>query len=117
MPSTMKFWMTLASVCLMSVACAEGSPAAPPMPIEPPAPEMEPTCGNAMPDVGEQCDCPKAVSGLCRVEGMDCTAVGRGPGVLLCNSDTCTFDFGMCQDSTPATGGTGAVTGTGGTGR
>lgn len=114
----MKFWMMLASLGVMVGACAEGSPAAPVTVIEPPPPEMEPPCGNAKPDPGEQCDCPKTVTTQCRVQGMDCTAVGRGPGVLLCNAaPLCTFDFSMCQDSTPATGGTGAVTGTGGTGR
>ena len=121
MRSTMKYWKTLACASALSLlgACAEGSPSEPPTYIEPPVPPMEDPCGNGVFDPGvEECDCPASVSTVCPVMDMDCTAVGRGPGVLLCNAaPQCTFNYTMCQDSTPATGGTGAVTGTGGTGR
>jgi hypothetical protein len=57
---------------------------------------------------------------------MNCMAVNRGSGTLLCNAKpACTFNFSMCAINTPAPGGgagTGAMPGdmmrgSGGSGR
>ena len=118
MCSMMKFWTTLACLCVLG--CAEGSPSQPVSQIEPPL-EIEPAkCGNGVVDVmaGEQCDCGGMVSTQCRVMDKTCNDVGRGGGILLCNAaPKCTFDFSMCAISTPPSGGTGATMGAGGTGR
>jgi hypothetical protein len=99
--------------CLSVLACAEGSPSQPTMQIEPPLEMAPPTCGNGKVDVAamEQCDCGSMVSTQCQVMEMDCMAVNRGPGVLLCNAaPACTFNFSMCAISTPASnGGSGAT--------
>lgn len=118
----------MAVVCLGIAACAEGSPSQPAMDIPPPAVVMPDLCGNGKVDVNglkkEDCDCGPTATGLCMVPGMDCSAVGRGTGALLCNpKPMCTFDYSMCSVKTGSTGGMGAVTGagnkagTGGTGR
>jgi hypothetical protein len=78
----------------------------------------------------EQCDCGPDVTTQCQVPNMDCNAVGRGPGILLCNAKpACTFNFTMCAINTPASGGAGTgampggmmsggmMQGTGGSGR
>jgi hypothetical protein len=118
MCSMMKFWTTLA--CLSVLGCAEGSPSQPVTVIDPPAVMEAPKCGNGTVDVavGEQCDCGNMVTGQCRVMDKTCEMVGRGGGMLLCNAaPKCTFDFSLCADNSPPTGGTGAMQGTGGTGR
>mgnify|MGYP003407443669 FL=1 len=94
-------------------ACAEGSPSAPVQHIDPPAPKMEPLCGNGRVDPMEQCECPnKMTTGACPVDGMTCKDVGMGTGALLCNAaPLCTFNFSMCSAPKPAAG-----TGSGGSG-
>jgi hypothetical protein len=129
MRSMMKFWTTFA--CLSVLGCAEGSPSQPVSQIEPPLEMAPPSCGNGKVDkeMGEECDCGDMVSTFCQVMDMDCNAVGRGNGALLCNArPACTFNYTMCANSTPAAnGGSGAMMmmpggmrpggGTGGTGR
>jgi hypothetical protein len=117
MRSNMKYWMTLACLSTLgtvaTVGCAEGSPSQPPIIIEPIMDAPPPTCGNGKVDTaaGEQCDCGSMVSTQCQVMEMDCMAVNRGPGTLLCKAaPACTFNFSMCAISTPASnGGSGAV--------
>lgn len=94
-------------------ACAEGSPSQPAEYIPPPAPMVEPLCGNGKVDPMEQCECPnKMTTGACPVDGTTCKDLGMGTGgTLLCNAaPMCTFNFTMC------TGPKSAGSGTGGTG-
>lgn len=82
---------------------------------------MEVLCGNGKLDQGEQCDCTStSASGQCKVDGATC-AMFKGPmstGTVLCNAKPlCTLNLDMCSGGpVGATGGTGAMITTPGTG-
>ena len=69
-------------------------------------PEPEP-CGNGVIDPGEDCD-----GDFLHEE--TCETLGFGPGDLMCDSETCTYDTSMCQSQTTTGGGGMGGGGTGG---
>jgi hypothetical protein len=99
------FWFGLLALGAVA-ACAQGAPADPVVQIAAPVAVAEPTCGNAKPDMGEMCDCPKGVTTLCVVEGKTCDMIMNGTtGPLLCDAKLCHFEMSMCKPISGTGGG------------
>ena len=91
-------WLaTVFVVSLACAACAEGAPAAPPeqSPAVPAAPVY--VCGNNVREGDEVCDCPETATLMCAVPStVTCESMMMGTGTVYCDPNTCNYITTFC---------------------